>query len=210
MAPRSPRPAPAGRAAPRPGETARTRGLPGPRAPARAAPPWWPWTPVATRAPRRCARRQRPHRPPPPSAGRTARSPAGRARRPPGTGPGRSCARRWRSSPRSPRLEARQVLHHQAAVGLGVEVRLDQLRRGGDREIHGLAPQIEDRLVLLTVDLLARPVEQLLVLLAWLGEQRGPLLLGHRAGLRDELLRLGARRRDQALRLGDERRRLLA
>src|SRR2546422_8304211 len=38
---------------------------------------------------------------------------------------------------------------HQAAVGVGVEVRLDQLGRGGDREIHRLAPQLEDGLLLL-------------------------------------------------------------
>src|SRR5213079_537041 len=135
-----------------------------------------------------------------------------RARRPPRAAPGRSCARRWCSSPRPPprstRLEARQVLRHQAAVGVGVEVRLDQLGRGGDREIHRLAPQLEDRLLLLTLDLLARPVEQLLVLLARLRQQRGPLLLGDGARLRDQLLRLGARGRDGTLVLFQQPRRL--
>src|SRR5204862_5472536 len=146
------------------------------RARARAAPPGRPARRAATRAPRSCARPPARRPPPPPPAAHTARSRRRRAPRPPGTAPGRSRGRWWCSSP-LPTLEARQVLRHQAAVGLGVEIRLDQLRRGRDREIHRLAPQLEDRLLLLTLDLLAGSVEQLLVLVARLGEQRSPLLV---------------------------------
>src|SRR3989449_10459835 len=66
--------------------------------------------------------------------------------------------------------------------------------------LHDALPisQLEDGLLLFTLDVLARPVQQVLVLLASLRQQRGPLLLGHGARLRDQLLRLGARRRDQA------------
>src|SRR5206468_2535646 len=122
------------------------------------------------------------------------------------TGPRRSCGPRRRSSP--PLLQARQVLHNELAVGIRVEVRLDQLRRGRDREVHGLAPQLEDRLQLLRVDLLLGPRQQLFVLLARLREQRLALLLRHAPCLGDHLLRLGFRRGDHAPVLLQQPRRL--
>src|SRR5439155_18109933 len=106
-------------------------------------------------------------------------------------------------------VQAREVLGHQAPVGLGVEVRLDDLRGRGDRQLHRFTPQREERLLFLGVDVLAGADEQRLVLLARLGEQHLSFLLRYHLRLRDDVLRFGAGRRDrlpvlleQALRFG--------
>src|SRR6266540_46526 len=106
-------------------------------------------------------------------------------------------------------LKALEVLAHQAPVGVGVEVRLDDFGGRGDRQLHGLAPQSDERLLLLGVDVLAGTGEQGLVLLARLGEQHLSLFLCNHLGLGDDVLRLGPGRGDgllvlleQPLRLG--------
>src|SRR6266508_1424306 len=88
-------------------------------------------------------------------------------------------------------VQAREVLGHQAPVGLGVEVRLDDLRSRGDRQLHRFTPQREERLLFLGVDVLAGADEQRLVLLARLGEEHLSFLPCHRLGLRDDILRFG-------------------
>src|SRR5207245_2500977 len=196
--------APAGRAAPPPGETARTRGarhLPGR---ARTALPSSPWPRAASRAPPRSARPPEPPPPRPPTAGRTARPRPRPPPRPRAAAPRRSCGRWSCFSPRSLRLELRQVPHHQIAVGLAVELRLQQLGGRGDREIYRFTPQLDDGLLFLGVDLVARPLEQLLVLLARPGEQGLALFVGDRLRFGDQLLRLGVRRRGQAFMLGEQ------
>src|SRR5213078_3758437 len=97
-------------------------------------------------------------------------------------------------SPPSPRaLQARQVLEHQPAVGVVVELLLDQLRGRGDRQVHRFLAQREDRLLFFGLNLAARAVEQLLLLLPRLGEQRLALLRRHRLGPGQDLLSFGAR-----------------
>src|SRR5512135_286970 len=90
-------------------------------------------------------------------------------------------------------LERRQIVEDQPAVGVTVEIRLDQLRRGGDREIDGLAPQRQDRLLLFPLDVAPRPFQQLLLLLARLGQQLLALLLRHGLGAGEDVLGLGPR-----------------
>src|SRR5439155_1027740 len=90
-----------------------------------------------------------------------------------------------------PLLEAGQVLQHQPAVGLVVELLLDQPRGRRDRQVHGFLAQRQARLLLLGVNLTARAVEQLLLLLAGPGEQHFALLRSHGLRLGEDFLRLG-------------------
>src|SRR5256886_13755945 len=76
--------------------------------------------------------------------------------------------------------------------------RLEQLRRRGDREVHRLAAQRQDRLLPFLLDVLAGPRQQVFVLLPRLGEQRRALLVGDGLRVGDQLLRLGLGARGQA------------
>src|ERR1051325_2582013 len=107
-----------------------------------------------------------------------------------------------------PPPDGAEVIEHEAAVGLAIEIRLRELRRRGDREIHRLAPQLLDRLLLLGADLAPRPLEQRFLLFARLRQQLLALLLRHRLGGRQDLLRFGAGRVQCQLVLLEQPRRL--
>ena len=96
------------------------------------------------------------------------------------------------------------------AIRLIVEVALEDLRRAGEREVHGLATQIGDRALPLVVDLGARALEQLVLLLLRLLEHLVPELLARGAALGDHALGVGARCLQRLLLLRQQPRRLLA
>src|SRR5438445_653666 len=137
-----------------------------------------------------CRRRSAPTparpRPPHRSAGRTARPAVWPRPRP--AAPRRSCARWWRSS--RPLLEAGEILDDQLAVRRRVEVLLDQLGGRGDGQVHRFAAQGEQGLLLLGLDLLARPLQQELLLRPGPLQDPLPLLLAQGLRVGDDRLRL--------------------
>src|SRR4051812_32837239 len=109
---------------------------------------------------------------------RPRRRPSARRRAPPAPtarrgrrAPRRSCGRWWPRSPSVLALERGEVVDDDAAVGVAVEPLADELRRRGEREVDGLAPQFLHRALALRLDLGARPGEKRLLLLLQLRER---------------------------------------
>src|SRR5690606_18171287 len=100
-----------------------------------------------------------------------------------------------RDSGRALRADALQVLADQAPIGLGVDLRTDQLRGRGNRKLDCLATHLLDGTLALTHDLRLRPLHQLLLLLARLVQQLLAHPLRRLLPLRDHLLRIRARLR---------------
>src|SRR3954468_19204104 len=143
---------------------------------------------------------------------RTGRSggPTSRGRRP--SAPARSAPRR--NSSRSSahalrghlvRADRAEVALDELAVLVGIEVLLDRLAGTEDRQLDRLATELRDRLLALLLDVAAGPVQQVGLVLLGLLDHVGANLVGRRAGVGHELLRLAARRVEILLLLGEQR-----
>ena len=93
--------------------------------------------------------------------------------------------------------ERREELLYQFPVRLVVEILLDDLPGTEDREIDGFTPQIRDRAESLVVDLLARPLEHLLLLGMRLLEQLLAHSVARSARFANEALGIGMRAFEQ-------------